>query len=205
MYHKNPKNSDNQNICCNHPKNWTKRLYHRLMHPKDAEDIANSVDPDQRSSLSWVCTVCPALSVWKLRVITIGVILFESNSVCFQKKFYLSFIHFWRQTYTGDSRYIAFAYLDTITLKWCFIPNIYSLYIFAFQLHLCWKWLTWSNGYLDVIFHPLDVFSIIFATAYVEVKNRGTQWRGIVCFGYVHVLPEVWKSSNQQSKTISKW
>ena len=33
------------------------------MHPKDAEGIANSVDPDQ--------TVCPGLSVRKLRKITV--------------------------------------------------------------------------------------------------------------------------------------
>ena len=54
--------------------------------------------------------------------------------------------------------------------KWLFIPNIFSLYFFAFQLRLCRKRLTWSNGYLEVIFHALDIFSIIFATAYVEVK-----------------------------------
>ena len=44
------------------------------MHPKDAEGIANSVDPDQtapRSSLILVCTVCPDLSVRKLRNITV--------------------------------------------------------------------------------------------------------------------------------------
>ena len=38
------------------------------MCPKDVDKIANSVDPDQtRSSLIWVFTVCPDLSVWKLR------------------------------------------------------------------------------------------------------------------------------------------
>ena len=57
-----------------------------------------------------------------------------------------------------------------LMLKWFFIPNIFSLYFFAFQLCLCRKRLTWSNGYLEVIFHALDVFSIIFATVYVEVK-----------------------------------
>ena len=40
------------------------------MSPKDAEGIANSVDPDQ-SSLIWVCTVCPGLSVQKVRIITV--------------------------------------------------------------------------------------------------------------------------------------
>ena len=43
------------------------------MHPKDAAGIANSVDLDQTawSSLIWVCTVCPDLSVIKLRIITV--------------------------------------------------------------------------------------------------------------------------------------
>ena len=54
--------------------------------------------------------------------------------------------------------------------KWFFIPNIFSLYFFAFQLRLCRKRLTWSNGYLEVIFNALDVFSIIFVAVYVEVK-----------------------------------
>ena len=76
--------------------------------------------------------------------------------------------------------------------KWFFIPNIFSLCIFAFQLR---------NGYLEVIFHALDIFSIIFATSYVEVKNRRSHGRRIVCFGYVHA-PEVRKSSKQKSKTI---
>ena len=45
------------------------------MGPKDADGMANSADPDQtapRSSLIWVCTVCPDLSVQKFRIITAG-------------------------------------------------------------------------------------------------------------------------------------
>ena len=42
-YRKNPKYSDTQNICCNHPKICTRWLYQRVMHPKDAAGIANSV------------------------------------------------------------------------------------------------------------------------------------------------------------------
>ena len=45
------------------------------MQPKDAEEIANSVDPDQTASLIWVCTVCPDLSVRKLRKIMVVVML----------------------------------------------------------------------------------------------------------------------------------
>ena len=44
-YPKNPKNSDTPKICCDHPKIWTRWLYQRVMHPKDAAGIANSVDP----------------------------------------------------------------------------------------------------------------------------------------------------------------
>ena len=50
-YHKNPKNSDTRKICCNHPKIQTRWLYHRVMRPKDAEGIANSVDPDKTTIL----------------------------------------------------------------------------------------------------------------------------------------------------------
>ena len=72
---------------------------------------------------------------------------------------------------TGHSRYVDFAYLQLPFMsKWFFIPNILSLYFFAFQLCLCRKRLTWSNGYLEVIFHAVDIFSIIFATVYFDVK-----------------------------------
>ena len=58
-YRNDPKFSDTQNICCNHSKVWTMWLYHRLR------------SPNCRSSLIWVCTVCPGLSVRKLRSITV--------------------------------------------------------------------------------------------------------------------------------------
>ena len=45
------------------------------MHPKNAEGIANSVDPDYTAPLIWVCTVCPDLSVRKLRNITVVVLI----------------------------------------------------------------------------------------------------------------------------------
>ena len=41
------------------------------MQPKDAEEIANSVDPDQ-SRLIWVYTVRPDLSAQKLRIIMVS-------------------------------------------------------------------------------------------------------------------------------------
>ena len=44
-----------------------------VMSPNDADGMANSVDPYQtaRSSLIWLCTVCPGISVRKLRIITV--------------------------------------------------------------------------------------------------------------------------------------
>ena len=51
IYHKIPKNSDTQKSCCNHSKIGTKWLYHRVMHPKDTDRMANSVDSDLSASL----------------------------------------------------------------------------------------------------------------------------------------------------------
>ena len=42
-----------------------------------ANGIANSEDPDQTAPLGaliWVCTVCPKLSVRKLRIITVVIL-----------------------------------------------------------------------------------------------------------------------------------
>ena len=52
--------------CCNHPKIQTKRLYNRVMGPKDADGMANSVYPD--STLIWVYTVFSGLSVRELGI-----------------------------------------------------------------------------------------------------------------------------------------
>ena len=43
-------------------------LYHRVMGPNNADRMANNVDADQTAPL---CTVCPDLSVRKLRKITV--------------------------------------------------------------------------------------------------------------------------------------
>ena len=63
-YRKNPKIWDTRKICYNHPKILTKWLFHRVMCPKDADVMANSVDPDQtaQSDLGLHCLprpVCP--------------------------------------------------------------------------------------------------------------------------------------------------
>ena len=50
MYHKNSKIWDTSNNCHNCPKNGKVRCNIALMHPKDADGMANSVDPDQTAS-----------------------------------------------------------------------------------------------------------------------------------------------------------
>ena len=70
-YRKFPKYSDTQKIWCNHSKILTMWLCHRVMSPNDADGMANSVDPDQTAPLIWVCTVCPGISVRKLRKIMV--------------------------------------------------------------------------------------------------------------------------------------
>ena len=51
VYHKFPKHSDTQQICCNHSKIWTIWLFQKVMSPNDADGMANSVDPDQTAPL----------------------------------------------------------------------------------------------------------------------------------------------------------
>ena len=51
---KNPKISDTRKNCCNYPKSWTVCFYDRVMCPKDADGMANSVDPDQTAPLGSV-------------------------------------------------------------------------------------------------------------------------------------------------------
>ena len=52
-YHTNPINLDKKN-CCNYSENWTMWFHHRIMYPKYADGMANSVYP----------AVCPDLSAW---------------------------------------------------------------------------------------------------------------------------------------------
>ena len=49
-YRKNSKIWDTSNNCHNCPKNWKVWCNIALMHPKDADGMANSTDPDQTAS-----------------------------------------------------------------------------------------------------------------------------------------------------------
>ena len=66
LYRKFPKYSDTQKISCNHSKVWTIWLYHRVMSPNGKQ-----CRPWSDCCLIWVCTVCPGISVRKLRIITV--------------------------------------------------------------------------------------------------------------------------------------
>ena len=65
------------------------------MHPKDAEGIANSVDPDQTAPLIWVCTVCPDLSVRKLRIITVVLNIINIDTYGFDSVSKIGGVLFW--------------------------------------------------------------------------------------------------------------
>ena len=71
-YRKGPKFLEARKFSCNLPKIQTKRPNLKVFCQMNANGIANSEDPDQsRSSLIWVCSVCPDLSVRKFRIITL--------------------------------------------------------------------------------------------------------------------------------------
>ena len=55
LYRKIAKYSDTRKICCNHPKIQTNKSgSNRVMHPKDTDRMANSVDPDHSTPLGAV-------------------------------------------------------------------------------------------------------------------------------------------------------
>ena len=82
VYRKSPKFSDTKNFCCKQPKIQTKRPNLRLFCQNGAKGIANIEDPD----LIWVCTVCPDLSVQKLRVITVHVYCTNNFALLYMSK-----------------------------------------------------------------------------------------------------------------------
>ena len=104
---------------------------------------------------------------------------------------------------TGDSRYVDFAYLDTIT----YVEVIFHSQLF-FSIYLCISTPSMSKtvnmkqrisrGDLSC---PRRIFYYI-CYCLCRSKNRPSQGRRIVCFGYVYALHEVRKSSKQWSKTI---
>ena len=106
--HINPKNLDTRKTCCYHPKIWTRWLYHSVMWSKDAEGIANSVDPDQEQSDLGLHCLPRCLSVWKLRIITVFIHISTkilksyviSENLCFIRKFSIS-----RQTLNADTAF----------------------------------------------------------------------------------------------------
>ena len=65
------KNSDTQTIAVIILNVEQCGFYYRSIHSKDADRMANSVDPDQTAPI-WVYTVCLDLSVQKIRIITVN-------------------------------------------------------------------------------------------------------------------------------------
>ena len=61
----------------------TKRSFHREIHPKGADGMTKSVDPDQTAGSSLICAyaVCQDLSVPKYRIIMVNICK-QQSSVC---------------------------------------------------------------------------------------------------------------------------
>ena len=94
------------------------------MSPKDADGIANSVVPDQ-SSLIWVCTVCPDLSVRRLRIITVLRSAWESTQLydqCHHLRSLDNYGHHWT---TMDMIYFH------IDIKYCNDPMFLERLVWA--------------------------------------------------------------------------
>ena len=72
-YRKNPQISDTRKFAVITLKAELDGFFLKAMHPKNAEGIANS--------LIWVCTVCPELSVRKVRIITVGIDSVEEGHI----------------------------------------------------------------------------------------------------------------------------
>ena len=58
-----PKFSDARKLCCNLPKIQTERPNLKVFCQKDANEIANSVDPDQTAPQSDLCLHCLSITI----------------------------------------------------------------------------------------------------------------------------------------------
>ena len=171
-YRKFPKYSDTQKICCNHSKIWTMWFYHRVMSPRDADGMANSADPDQtappqcrpwsdcssRSSLIWVCTVCPDLSVRKLRKITVGLNLSLPHSICQKTPFPSNQVvslneefpfepHLLQNEWNIESFTCTFKYqgYESISVRWLSVWN-YNIVMTLLFFSCRWIWVHLSTN-----------------------------------------------------------
>ena len=104
------------------------------MIPNDADGMANSVDPDQRSSLIWVCTVCPGLSVRKLRIITVH------GFTCFV-------------IYSGPCGCVPLVYVSLIC-------DHLAVCLFACHLHMCS--FCWCSGVTAFTFNAMGSLKLVW-------------------------------------------
>ena len=101
-------------------------LYHRVMSLNDADGMANSVDPD----LIWVCTICPGISVRKLRIITVYITIWIHGTfgLMFYKRIQYTLVHrifFWTSLFCSNS---------ILSLKTITFFGVYYIVKFAFNL-----------------------------------------------------------------------
>ena len=105
--------------------------------------------------------------------------------------------------YTGHSRYVDFAYLDTTT----YVEVIFHSQHF-FSIFLCISTPSMSKTVnmkqrvsRGDFLCPRRIFYYI-CYCLCRSKNRRSHGRRIVCFGYIHVLAEVRTSSKQQKNKL---
>ena len=100
---------------------------------------------------------------------------------------------------TGHSRYFDFAYLDTTTYVEVIFHSQHCFSIFLcistpsmLKMVNMKQWVS-----RDDFLCPSRIFYYI-CYCLCRSKHQRSHGRDIVCFGYVHVLAEVWTSSKQQ-------
>ena len=90
-YCENTQNSNTWNICCNYHKIWTVRLCHRVMYPKDADGMTNTVMIlSFRTDRSWqtacslirIYTVCNSSLLLWMHYSSIIATLFKFYDIC---------------------------------------------------------------------------------------------------------------------------
>ena len=156
----------NQGIC----PVWSEYLLCAQWLAKDPSfPQVDSEDPDQTGRtghfvgfvMPWFLSLSVVSAVRGGQIFVWGVALLPSLSLRYESN-------------TGDSCYVDFAYLDTIT----YVEVIFhSQHVFSTFLCISTQSMSKTVNMKQQLsrgdfFHALDVFSIILATVYVEVQNR---------------------------------
>ena len=124
-------------------------LDHRVMSLKAVHGIANHVDPDQRSSLIWVYTDCPDLSVRKLRIITVFCYCEDPSSKLREfKKLNLEVKQCIKLAFTKNV--LPFLIRNLFSTSFLALLGSQFAYLSTF-----WKKISWGRRLKNVLFHKV--------------------------------------------------